>query len=207
MADPANQSWVALLAQVVRLLASMGNFLRSVRRNPTAVDRRIVAPITTRAVSTVHRLADRIWIWLGGGHVIGPTAIGKGDHDCALASLYWAAPWIPETRIIEAFGFCTETWPYGGITNKELQIALKYLNVDKHYSTDTETLGALLNRKPTSCVALVPGHFIAIVDGKIVGRDAKVAWDSSTTVYGYWTFHSRQFQPAENKRCIFGGTT
>ena len=150
-------------------------------------------------------MVDRIWVWLGGGHVMAPARIGIGEHDCALASLYWVAPGIPEIQIIEAFEFCTENWPYGGVTNKEFQIALKYLKADSHYSSGTETLRELLNRKPTNCVALVPGHFIAIVNGKIVGRDAKTAWDPTTTVYCHWTFHSRQSRQAENKRCSGGG--
>ena len=116
------------------------------------------------------------------------TTIGAGDHDCALASLYWAAPGIPENRIVEAFGFCTENWPYGGVTNKEFQIALKYLKAETHYSTDLETLGALLDNRPARCVALLPGHFIAIVNGEIVGRDAHLRWSSSTTLYCHWTF-------------------
>ena len=163
--------------------------------------------VRRRHIPTVRRMVDRIWIWLGGGHLIGPTAIEKEDHDCALASLYWAAPWISEGRIIEAFEFCTETWPYGGITNKEFQIALQYLKVETHYSADTETLGSLLDRQLGRCVALLPHHFIAIVDGQIVGRDAHLAWHRSTTVYCYWTFRSRRFQPVQNSRCISSHTT
>ena len=155
-----------------------------------------------RRLLSIRRMADRIWIWLGGGHVIGPTDISQGNHDCALASLYWAAPWIPENRIVEAFGFCTENWPYGGVTNKEFQIALKYLRAETHYSTDLETLGALLGSRPTRCVALLPRHFIAIVNGEIVGRDAHLRWSSSTMVYCHWTFYSRQSRPVEGWRRI-----
>ena len=148
-------------------------------------------PTSSKGLGAVRRIVDRIWVWLGGGHVMAPARIGIGQHDCSLASLYWAAPWIPEIQIIEAFEFCTENWPYGGVTNKEFQIALKYLKADSHYSSATGTLGELLNRKPTNCVALLPGHFIAIINGQIVGRDAETAWDPSTTVYCHWTFHSR----------------
>ncbi len=109
-------------------------------------------------------------------------------HDCALASLYWAAPWIPEARIIEAFQLCAENWPYGGVTNREFAIALKYLNVESLYSTDASTLGALRNRRQGRFVALLHGHFMAIINGKIVGKDALRAWDTRSTVYCYWTF-------------------
>ena len=158
--------------------------------------------LASRVLFAIRRVADRIWAWLGGGHVIDPAKIGGENHDCALASLYWAAPWIPEDRIIEAFGYCTENWPYGGVTNKEFQIALKYLNAESCYCADTETLGSLLGRRPSRCVALLPGHFVAIVNGKVVGLDARWAWDRSTTVYCHWTFRSRRFQPAENSRRI-----
>ena len=128
---------------------------------------------------------------LAGKHVMEPVVIGMGEHDCALVSLYWAAPWIPERRIIEAFEFCTENWPYGGVTNKEFQIAVKYLSAEIYYSAASETLGALLSRHPTRCVALLPGHFVAIVNGEVVGRDARITGEPSTTVYCHWIFRSR----------------
>ena len=93
-----------------------------------------------------------------------------------MASLYWAAPALPETRIFDAFNVVAAKWPYGGITNKEFAIAVKYLNVDAAYSTDVNTLAALLASKPALCVALLHGHFIAIVDGAIAGHDAYRDW-------------------------------
>lgn len=138
------------------------------------------------------RTLDTIWVWLGRDHLVAPATIGTGDHDCAPASLYWAAPWIPENQIVEAFDFCAENWPYAGVTNKEFQIASKYLKTESHYSTAQETLGGLLDSRPARCVALLPGHFIAIVNGKIVGRDAHLRWPRSTTVYCHWTFRSRR---------------
>lgn len=139
-------------------------------------------------VFVVHSMLDRLWVWLGGSHILAPVEIGDGDHDCALASLYWAAPRIPESQIIEAFGFCAEDWPYGGVTNKEFQIVLKFLKVENHYCANTETLGALLNKHPNRCVALLPYHFIAIVNGEIVGRDAQLVLSHNTTVYCHWLF-------------------
>lgn len=184
----------------MRLIASVSTLLFGGRHNDGLWNRTIAVPICNSVLFTLRRRADRIWVWLGGGHVVAPAKIGGGDHDCGLSSLYWAAPWLPESRIVDAFQFCTENWPYGGVTNKEFQIALKYLNAESHYFADTETLGALLYRQPARCVALLPGHFIAIVNGKIVGRDAQVAWNPSTTVYCHWTFRQRRFRPAENSR-------
>ena len=138
----------------------------------------------------IRKLTDRVWVWLGGSHLIAPTTIGGGEHDCALVSLYWAAPWFPEDQISEAFEVCAGNWPYGGVTNKEFAIALAYLRAKVHYSPDPGTLEALLDKKPSRCVALLHGHFIAIVNGKIVGPDARLNWRPSTKVYCYWTFSS-----------------
>ena len=159
-----------------------------------------------RILASVRSIVDRIWVWLGGSHLASPAALGSGNHDCAPASLYWAAPTIPESRIIEAFLFCSENWPYGGVTNKEFQIVVKYLGIGSDYSADSETLGALLTRKPGRCVALLHGHFIAIINGKIVGRDARRSWDLSTEVYCHWTFRSQQAQSAEGSPRTFGST-
>lgn len=134
-----------------------------------------------------------------------PATIGEGVHDCALASLYWATPWIPEVHIVDAFKFCTENWPYGGVTNKEFAIVLKYLNADACYYPDTETLRSLLNRKPVRCVALLHGHFVAIVNGKLVGRDAHLTWDLNSTVYCHWTFRTQRFQLVGNSHRISCG--
>ena len=139
------------------------------------------------------RAVDRIWCWLGGNHIIGPATIGKGPHDCALTSLYWASPWIQERKISEAFTFCAENWPYAGITNKEFAIALSYLNQEACYSDETCTLGTLLHRKPSRCVVLLHGHYIAIVNGNIVGQDAYLKLNVNATVYCYWSFHPRWF--------------
>ena len=117
-----------------------------------------------------------------------PTALGDGPHDCALTSLYWVVPHLPEHRITEAFQYCAEKWPYGGVTNTEFAVALKYLDIENRYFSGTETLGDLLARKPARCVALLPYHFIAIVRGRVVGRDARRHWNPSTTVYCSWMF-------------------
>ena len=139
-------------------------------------------------------------------HAGSPTQIGQGRHDCALSSLYWAVPTIPEPLIVEAFNLAAGTWPYGGVTNKEFAIALKYLKVESYYSADIDTLAELLVDKPARCVALVHGHFIPIVNGVIVGRDAHRYWSPDTHVYCHWKFTQRAYQPVRrSRRTVFGG--
>lgn len=135
---------------------------------------------------SVRNIVDKTWVRLRGDHLVVPDMLGTGDHDCAPLSLYWAAPWIPECRIYDAFLACAENWPYGGVTNKEFQIALKYLEIECFYSAKSESLGKLLARKPSRCVCLLHGHFIAVIRGKIVGRDTYRAWSPSTEVYCHW---------------------
>ena len=139
----------------------------------------------------LQRAVDKLSVVVRDRYTASPTLIGDGRYDCALSSLYWAAPTIPEPDLVVAFNFAADTWPYGGITNKEFSIALKYLRVDSVYSTDVDTLEALLAAKPAKCVALLHGHFIPIVDGMIVGSDAQHDWSPDTHVYCHWTFTRR----------------
>lgn len=132
---------------------------------------------------------DKLWTSLGGLHIVAPFEIGTEVHDCGPSSLYWVAPQISEQRIVEAFGFCADSWPYAGVTNKEFAITIQYLKLDVRYCGESETLGALLARKPNRCVALLPHHFIAILNGRIVGTDATMAWSPRTTVFCHWVFH------------------
>lgn len=137
---------------------------------------------------TGRHAADRAAVRGGRRHLVAPTTLGDGPHDCALASLYWAMPRLPEKRIKEAFQYCTENWPYSGVTNTEFAITLKFLNVEHQYFAETESLENLLGRKPARCVALLPHHFIAILGGRIVGKDAYRVWSPATTVYCSWAF-------------------
>ena len=134
------------------------------------------------------RALDRASVWVGRGHAAAPVSLGDGPHDCALTSLYWAVPTLSEDRIREAFQFCAKNWPYGGVTNTEFAIALKYLDVEHRYCSETESLDALLARKPTRCVALLPYHFIVILNGRIAGKDADRVWNPATTVFCSWVF-------------------
>lgn len=163
-------------------------------------DRRSPVAPTPNLRAKLAGAADTAWVLLARRHLIPPTSLGTRPHDCALTSLYWAAPWISQARILEAFDYCTQNWPYAGITNTEFAIALKYLKTPTRYSDDPQTLGSLLRRKPYRSVALLHGHFIPIVNAKIVGSDARRSWATDIEVYCHWTFHSRRFSPAAGPR-------
>ena len=137
----------------------------------------------------LRRAVDRIWVKLGGKHhLIGPSMLGHGPHDCGPTSLYRVVPWVSEESIHEAFLYCAETWPHGAVTNRDFQIAVKYLKLDARYSDIKETVGSLLAKSPVRCVALLPGHYIGIVDGKVLPPD--IGMSHSATVHFNWTFQA-----------------
>ena len=148
----------------------------------------------------LERFVDRLSVLVRDRHAASPAQIGHGQHDCALSSLYWAVPAISESEIIKAFNLAADTWPYGGVTNKEFAIALKYLKVESRYSTGINALGALLDARLGKCVALLDRHFIPIVDGKIAGRDAHRHWSPETHVYCHWTLKRRSVRPVQDSR-------
>ena len=118
-----------------------------------------------------------------------PKRFGKGRHDCALVALYTAVPGISEDDIIEAFTFCTENWPYAGVTNKEFNIAVKYLKLKVEYDdADGQTINSLAWKKTGRCVALLHGHYVATENGEIIGGDAKIYNKSDSTVFCSWRF-------------------
>ena len=139
-----------------------------------------------RFLVTIVRWLDRLWIRFGFGHLASPAIIGQGPHDCALTSLYWAAPSLPEEKIQEAFLHCSENWPYGGVTNKEFAIALKHLSVRHGYSDRVETLGDVVQRGHSRCVVLLHGHYAALLNGRLAGKDAICTWPARSIVYCCW---------------------
>lgn len=155
----------------------------------------------------LRRLVDGIWVKLGGKrHLVGPSRLGHGPHDCGPASLYRVVPWLSEDSIREAFLYCAETWPHGAVTNRDFQIAVKYLKLDASYSDNQETVGSLLAKKPARCVALLPGHYFGIIDGKILPPDVGIR--HGATVHFHWTFSVPSWsQRVAGTRHSVGGST
>ena len=113
----------------------------------------------------------------------------RSMHDCGPRALLRVVPELQETQIRDAFTLCSEKWPYGGVCNKEFEIAVKHLGVEHRYNHSEETLQDLLDRKPHRCVALLDGHFVAIKDGELEGNEFLLSPPSETKVFCSWTFH------------------
>lgn len=171
-------------------------------------DFRLAAPELRKGCQDwIRGAVDRFSVVLRNRHTAAPERIGDGPHDCALSSLFWAVPVLPETEIISAFNVATDNWPYGGVTNKEFAIALSHLGVGSSYSTEINRLDELLATRPARCVALVRGHFISIVDGVIAGRDATHPWPPETHLYCHWTFNRQWFRRGQGSRRKRAGTS
>ena len=112
----------------------------------------------------------------------------QGKHDCGPRSLLRAVPELDPRRVRDAFTLCSEKWPYGGVSNKEFEIAVKFLGLEHEYWGDEETLGEVLDREPGRCVALLWGHFIAIRDGEVSGYELLSATRPATKVVCSWVF-------------------
>ena len=118
-----------------------------------------------------------------------PEKFGEGRHDCALEALYSVVAEISEDDIIEAFTFCTENWPYAGVTNKEFNIVIKYLKLKVEYDdSEGQTIKSLTRKKTGSHIALLHGHYIATENGQIIGRDANIYNNPDGKVYCSWRF-------------------
>lgn len=118
-----------------------------------------------------------------------PEKFGKGPHDCALVALYAVVPNIPEDEIVDAFTYCAENWPYGGVTNKEFSIAAKYLKLKFEYDdSDGQTIRGVALKKSGRYVALLHGHYIAMEKGEIIGEDGNIPYNPETEVYCSWKF-------------------
>lgn len=118
----------------------------------------------------------------------------SGPHDCGPKSLLLIAPELDPEKVWRAFSLSSENWPYGGVTNREFSIAIRLLagegdfSRENEYRSEDESLADLLSRKPARCVALLNGHFIAVLDGGIVGWGWPIKSYEETEVVCSWTF-------------------
>ena len=94
-----------------------------------------------------------------------------------------------EEDIIKSFQLCCETWPYGGVTNKELNVIINNLKIKKLliYCHKDTIIKNLMNTK--TYIVLVHGHFLVIKKGKIQGQD-KYNYHKKDKVYCYWELTS-----------------
>ena len=116
----------------------------------------------------------------------------SSNHNCALIALHIISPETSESKILEAFYHCCEQWPNGGVTNREFNIVLKFLNIDTLSYCDKESTLQSLLEKDKKFIALVHGHYLAISNKNIL-EYYNPYWANNTNekVYCYWQHNGR----------------
>lgn len=108
------------------------------------------------------------------------------NHTCAPIALHIMLPTIPESKLLDAFYHCCEEWPNAGVTNKEFNIVIKYLDIHNlKYIGRGTTIHHLLKQKKEKFIALIYGHYLVISYGKIIDS-YNSSFNKNTKVYCYW---------------------
>lgn len=92
------------------------------------------------------------------------------EHNCGPVALAKVLPDLPAKRIMDGFSDCCDKWPFGGVTNKEFNITLRYLNVLSQFEyidSDDMQLKDFLAQKNDIFILLVYKHFTVVKYGKI----------------------------------------
>lgn len=101
--------------------------------------------------------------------------------------MYQANPSVSEAAIANAFLYCTSGWPYAGVSNRDFSITAKYLEIRFLYDDSPGVLlASLLANRPHRCVALLHGHYISILHGRILGPHV---FSPDSTVFCTWHFY------------------
>ena len=113
--------------------------------------------------------------------------IRSSPHSCALCALYQVLPEFTFQELSEAFRLCTEdSWPNRGVTNKEFNITLKYLDIfDRFLYNDNDTSFHTILHMQSDVIVLIHGHYTVVQKGQI--RDQYGSFPREREkVYCYW---------------------
>ncbi len=92
----------------------------------------------------------------------------SSSHNCALVALHFVLSDISEKKILEAFYNCCDKWPRGGVTHKEFNIVLRYLNIyEKFQYHDSNAKISNFQNINSPIILLIPGHFTTIYKNQI----------------------------------------
>lgn len=111
----------------------------------------------------------------------------NGRHDCSLNALMRVMPFLRKEEVKRAFSACCELWPYGGVTNREFNIVLRFLRllgVFEYRDDDNKITNDFLKKKKEIFILLVHGHFTVVSKGKIVDTVCFISRDA--VVYCSW---------------------
>ena len=95
----------------------------------------------------------------------------KGKHECSVNMLLNVMPQLDQEQVVDAFKKCCNLYPYDGVTNKEFNIALRYLKIfDKFEYDDSDgfVVQDFLERKRETFILLIHGHFTIVMKGRVL---------------------------------------
>ena len=124
--------------------------------------------------------------------LIGSGTIFNGQHDCGPRALCQILPHLKQDSVKEAFLYSSKLWPYGGVTNKDFNIALRYLRIINlfEYKGYEETCMPVANdfrnKKNDTFILLIYGHYTVVRKGKIIDRRVLAKNISKEQVYCSW---------------------
>ena len=100
------------------------------------------------------------------------SRLQTGEHNCALVALAKVMPDLSPDQIIQGFSDCCYRWPYGGVTNKEFNITLRYLGLYNKFEYDGSDEMMLDNflvrsKRKDVFILLLHGHFTVVKYGKV----------------------------------------
>lgn len=112
----------------------------------------------------------------------------KLSNSCALVALARVCPSLSYEQISDAFYNCCKQWPQAGVTHKEFNIILRYLNIfDKFlYSEEKLPFHCYINNKNSIYILLIPGHFTVFHNNKIYDNYGYSNLPKNTIVYCSW---------------------
>ncbi len=114
--------------------------------------------------------------------------IWNGLHDCAPSSLCCVLPVLEREHTRQAFIFCCAKWPDGGVTNKEFNIVLRYLDLQgkfEYCDSEEMTLSDFLVDQENVYILLLYGHFTVIRKG-VIDDLYPFPYSEKSTVFCYW---------------------
>ena len=108
-------------------------------------------------------------------------------HECALNVLDKTLSDIDRNIISDALSKCCSKWPYGGVTNREMNITLRYLKANEQFEYNDDS-GLIVkdfvnrNGQNDTYILLVTGYFTVLEKGDIIESGVSI----NDTVYSSW---------------------
>ncbi len=97
-----------------------------------------------------------------------------GEHDCGPIALCKVFPHLKYGKVREAFLYSTKLWPSGPVSNKDMNIALRYLNIYERFEYQAHLIGKkkkiihFTKQQDTTFILLFKWHYTVVSNCKIL---------------------------------------